>query len=96
MTTIPNIAPLQSFVAARLYFDDLLEVVVPGRTKLEHAVQDVRTLLARWSTTDETALTVNRRSPFERFATAPESTVHGKYTGSNQMGSACGVVDLRQ
>jgi subtilisin family serine protease len=89
-----DIAPLQSFVAARLYFNELLRILVPmtawwhePRTqaeleqyrtpdtdsdsdvpkKLDQTVDDVASLLERWSTTADTTLTANRRSASERF-----------------------------
>lgn len=85
----PEIAPLQTFVAAKLYFDELLTIVVPmtkwwhdeqtkkeieaysattaeGQRKLEQAVNDVRSLLRRWSTTEPTDV-ANGRTAVERF-----------------------------
>jgi serine protease AprX len=90
----PDIAPLQSFVAARLYFEELLRIVVPltrwwheprtraelkkyltpdgdadsdGLDKINQTVDDIASLLERWTTTADTTLTANRRTAFERF-----------------------------
>ncbi|MDT5364464.1 MAG: serine protease AprX [Mycobacterium sp.] len=93
----PDIAPLQTFVAAKLYFDELLQIVIPmtkwwyqPRTaeeieqyrtadedavangdadsprKLNQTIDDVTSLLTRWSTS-EPANTANGRTAVERF-----------------------------
>ena len=90
-----DIAPLQTFVAAKLYFDELLEIVVPmtkwwyeprtveeikqyrtadenavangdtdGPRKLNQTIDDVTSLLERWSTSEHIP---NGRTAVERF-----------------------------